>query len=967
MRAVHLFILACSFSISALSQAPHIRKISLNLPEGEPVFHTAMQDRNGFIWLGSDQGLFRFDGKDVRHFMPAEDSIEFKVSSIHENPDGILWIGCKSGHIFRLTPSGLSQFQPEEGTPGAGISDIVTGPEGTTWWSTLGEGIYFYQEGRVYNISHEDGLKDDYVYDLLVDKEGMIWAGTDGGVAVCSQQAGRKNVEIPSWNGDLPDPIVRVLKSDLSGKIFLGFYESLPGYISPDGMHFVDLSPDPAWPYDAISDLALLDDAVWISTNSGKLLELGKDGMNEVNASEGSGQAIEKFGKIHKLMEDREGNLWILSATGLYRTTGSRWKFYDQADGIGFRNIHAIFYDAHDELWFSNDEGLFRLNPGNMEIRKYLDTRLFENLKITSLCEDPDGFVWAGTFNYGVFRIDPVTGAWKRVTEKEGLVNNNVLSISRHNDTLWMATLGGATEIVIGHGTGDQFKSLRSFDKSNGLVSNYIYSVFEDKNDRIWFATDGDGISVFDNGAFRTYNQSDGLGDDVIYSISGDKYGNIWIATSSAGVYRYDGKRFHRFGVEEGLSSLRVAGLETAGEEVLVMMDDGIDIIHIPTGSIIQFGDELAMGNISPDLNTITPDADGNLWIGTKTGILRYRPSSYHPAAGPVTVLEHMAVFLEPVEMKPELVLRNKDNHITFTYAGLWFSNPDKVSFQVMLEGYDLGWKNTFDNVAMYSSLPPGMYTFKARSSINQSFTTLNEVSFSFEIMKPLWANAWFILFLFVFVVLAVFLIMHYREKRLKKIEQQKKEKVEFEFQLLKNQVNPHFLFNSFSTLMALIEEQPAQALEYTEKLSDFFRTILQLKDEDVIPLADELRIIDDYFFLLKKRFGDNLFLEVRIDEKAVQSVIPPMTLQILLENAVKHNVISRDKPLFIKIYSEGKEIILENNLQPKKTAEVSTGIGLENITKRYRLKSAPDPVFRKSDTHFSVVLPILKLNNATQ
>ena len=297
---------------------------------------------------------------------------------------------------------------------------------------------------------------------------------------------------------------------------------------------------------------------------------------------------------------------------------------------------------------------------------------------MTSLCKDPSGFIWAGTFNYGVFRINPANGTWSRITEKEGLVNNNVLSISGHNDTLWLATLGGATVIILGPGYRDGIKSLDSFDKTNGLVSNYIYSVYEDQKDRIWFATDGDGISVYDKGNFRTYNKSNGIGDDVIYSISGDKAGNTWIATASAGIYRFDGEKFSHFGIEDGLSSLQVAGLKTSGEEVLVMMDDGLDIIHIPSGRVVRYGDELGMGAISPDLNTITSDSQGNLWIGTKSGIIRYRPGMTGESAGPLTVLEQMAVFLEPIEMKKDMVLKSGDNHISFTYSGFGFQIPKR-------------------------------------------------------------------------------------------------------------------------------------------------------------------------------------------------------------------------------------------------------------------------------------------------
>jgi len=323
-------------------------------------------------------------------------------------------------------------------------------------------------------------------------------------------------------------------------------------------------------------------------------------------------------------------------------------------------------------------------------------------------------------------------------------------------------------------------------------------------------------------------------------------------------------------------------------------------------------------------------------------------------------VLEEMSIYLEPRLMENDLVLAHDKNHVSFKYAGLWFSNPESVIYQVYLEGYDLGWKDTYDRMVTYSNLSPGSYTFKVRSATDQSFRSASEASYDFRIREPFWFSLWFIILLVFIVTAAIYFFIRFREDRLRRIEQEKKEKVEFEFQVLKNQVNPHFLFNSFSTLMSLIEEQPDQALQYTEKLSDFFRTILQFKDQALINLDEEISLIETYFFLLKKRFGKNINLEISLKDQLKMTFIPPMTLQILVENAVKHNIISKDKPLFIRIYEDGGRIIVENNLQLKKVAEVSTGIGLENIRKRFRLITEEEPVIEATEAFFRVKLPVI-------
>lgn len=959
-REILAIIAVLLFIVPLTAQLPFIQKI--RVPSAEPVFTRVIQDAKGYLWLGSGKGLFRYDGYSFKQYYPAGDSIDFQITALFEDLDGILWIGCKSGHIYRLENDIVSLFNPEEGTAAKPITDILKDYEGKLFWSTAGEGIYLQSQGKVFNINHQDGLNDDYVYDLECDHDGLIWAGTDAGIASCRFENGRKQIENIGLVTRFPDIIVRKIKEDTSGNLWLGFQDGGAGYLTFDRLDFIEPAHEHDWIYGPVEDIEPSGQVSWIATSAGELLEVNQDmdsgGIKTLINKD------EKFGKIHDLLEDREGNIWILAASGLYRSTGNRLQFVHSAHEVPLKNIHSLRNNAvdPDRLWISNDEGLWLLNLSDGSLKKYLDQFNHHDLKIMSLYQDRQGFIWAGTFNYGVFRIRPADGTWIRITEQEGLVNNNVLSISGHLDTLWLATLGGASEIVLQPDQDGQPFRISSYNRETGLVSNFIYSVYEDNNDQIWFGTDGDGISVKTKTGWRTYNENDGLTDDVIYSITGDHFGNIWIASASKGLFKFNQDKFFHFGLEEGLSNLDITGITTIQDEVMIINDNGFDILHIPSGRVSHYGDEIGLSGIEPDLNAISRDIHDNIWLGTAKGLIRYQPGKAASSYVPETVIEEFSVYLEPHAMDQGLDLAYTENHISFKYSGLWYSNPEKVSYQVFLEGYDLGWIDTYDRQVTYSSLPPGEYTFRVRSSLDKSFRNVTEVSYSFRIREPFWLNDWFIIFLIVFLAGLIYFFIKYREQRLRRIEREKKERVEFEFQVLKNQVNPHFLFNSFSTLMSLIEEQPEQALQYTEKLSDFFRTILQFKDQQVISLEEELSLIESYFFLLKKRYGDNLFLDVQLPAKKRNSFIPPMTLQILIENAVKHNIISKDKPLSIKIYNDdGGNIVVENNLQPKQKAEVSTGIGLENIRKRFKLMTDKEIIIDQANETFRVLLPVIK------
>jgi LytS/YehU family sensor histidine kinase len=196
-------------------------------------------------------------------------------------------------------------------------------------------------------------------------------------------------------------------------------------------------------------------------------------------------------------------------------------------------------------------------------------------------------------------------------------------------------------------------------------------------------------------------------------------------------------------------------------------------------------------------------------------------------------------------------------------------------------------------------------------------------------------------------------------EKRSQELE---KESLLSQFETLKNQVNPHFLFNSFNTLITLIEEDKDVAVEYVQKLSDFFRIILQLRDKSIISIQEELELIKTYIFLQKKRYGENLILKNMITPNALSKGIAPLTLQMLVENAIKHNVIATGQPLHIEIVlTENNYIMVKNNLQKRMEEEPSAGLGLQNIRNRYKFLSDKAVETIVSSQYFSVAIPLLE------
>ncbi len=207
----------------------------------------------------------------------------------------------------------------------------------------------------------------------------------------------------------------------------------------------------------------------------------------------------------------------------------------------------------------------------------------------------------------------------------------------------------------------------------------------------------------------------------------------------------------------------------------------------------------------------------------------------------------------------------------------------------------------------------------------------------------------------------SVFLYSRWRES-IVETERLRRENVESQLEGLRSQVNPHFLFNSLNTLSYVIPEDPPRAVRFVQMLSRVYRYILEIRDKKTTTLEEELDFLDAYVFLLQERFGNNLHIERRVPAHLQQHQIVPLSLQILFENAIKHNIISSDRPLTIEVFEQAGKLVVRNNLQRKKQTMLSTQVGLPNIRSRYAFFTNDTVDVEETDQYFAVHLPLLKI-----
>lgn len=213
------------------------------------------------------------------------------------------------------------------------------------------------------------------------------------------------------------------------------------------------------------------------------------------------------------------------------------------------------------------------------------------------------------------------------------------------------------------------------------------------------------------------------------------------------------------------------------------------------------------------------------------------------------------------------------------------------------------------------------------------------------------------------FLVTAVYESVYFVNELRQSIQEKellKRESLQAQLYALKTQVNPHFLFNNLNTLSAVIPDNPGQAIDFVQQLSKVYRHILEVRDEQSIYLREELDVLAAYAFLLKTRFGENLNISIEVADEFLQQRIVPLSLQILMENAIKHNIVSSARPLRIDVYAGKEHLVVSNTLQKKHQEVESTGIGLDNIRNRYLLLGDKRVEVEEGPDNFTVRIPLI-------
>ena len=695
--------------------------ITDGLPSG---VECLLQDREGYIWLGTGAGakagtgLCRYNGAEFTIYKTDDGLVDNHVNAICEDHEGRLWLGTSNG-ISCYDGQKFANYTTDDGLANDWILSICEDSRGLLWFGTQA-GLSCFDGKNFTNYTTEDGLVSDYIGSVFGDRRGQIWFGVgrwqiDGQGVVCFDGQNFTNY---TTDDGLADNRVSVICEDHHGRLWFGTWGG--GVSCFDGNEFVNYTTE-----DGLADNrvpAICEGhhgRMWFGTWGGVSCF---DGYQFINYTFEDGLLDNR---VRDIMQDREGLLWFAHIhSGLSRFDGETMQTLAKAP-----IAETLIQDKKGRIWFGNNNLLYGISlhmpnsiqseqSGQHEIGQQQCCRSF-GAYLHSLMEDSKGNLWVGTQGDGLYWYESTDAVWnaankdskcreKHFTKENGLSSNDVSALLEARDgTIWAGTRGNPACL-----SGFDGESFSMIPTPHPIISR----LFEDSQGRIWMGGwDGVGLSCYDGEKLTTYNMADGLPDDNITSIVEDDTGNLWIGTHQ-GLCRFDGREFRAYGEEQGLLS---PYHQTSAKDVNGQLWFGVRM-----GGVYRYDGRyfqrltIADGLPSNSITKLIPQADGSMIIGTYHGVLHYQPSSNIPPGVEIREVVADQVYQNPAELE---LTTTGAALLTIHYHGLNFATS-QMRYSYNLEGYDEEWQGTWESQVRYERLPLGEYTFRV-TAISRDFT----------------------------------------------------------------------------------------------------------------------------------------------------------------------------------------------------------------------------------------------------
>ncbi len=672
------------------------------------------QTPDGYLWLGTEEGLVRFDGVRFTIFDKHSSGLQTnQVQVLYVDAKGNLWIGTNGGGLGCLSHGKFFVYDEANGFPNQPIHALYEDRQGSLWIGTDGGGVLRLENGKFRAFTTADGLADNAVFSISGDAEGALWIGTHHGLSKLSNGQFSTVGAKEGLTGDY----IRSLVVGRHGVLWVGTNDGLCRLTSQGVTRFTTA--------DGLATntiYSLYEDGagtLWIGTGNGGLNRLANGKIDSYTQKDGLlGQ------EVFSILEDREGSLWIgTGGGGLNCLRRGSFITFSKADGLISDMILPVYQDREGTLWLGSDQGLMRWNNG--QITAYTTRQGLPDNLVFSLSQDRQGSMWAGT-RRGLARLN--NGKITAFTDKDGLPSDFIVcTYVDHEGDLWIGTRGGLSRFD-GHG-------FVTYTTKDGLSNNFVLSLFEDKHGTLWIGTSGGGLNEFKNGVFRAYTARNGLSSDVIFSIYGEPDGTIWLA-NGGGLNRLRNGKITSYTAAKGMYE----------DLIFNILDDRLGHLWLSSNKgVIELNkkqlDDFADGRVQSLTPTVYGIADGmrsrecnggfqpagwrakdgRLYFPTTAGLAMVNPSNlFNSDVPPKVVIESVLVDNKPVAADKPLVIPPGKGQLEFEFTAPSSIAPDKIQFRYMLEGFDKDWTQAGTRrVAYYTNIPHGEYRFRVRAGID--------------------------------------------------------------------------------------------------------------------------------------------------------------------------------------------------------------------------------------------------------
>lgn len=727
------------------------------------------QDQEGYLWLGTDGGLSRFDGKEFLSFGTQNGLQEAGIKTIAFDRTGVLWIGHATGKITTYTGKKYNNYALKKEDQGFRIHHILCDSKDRLWVCTQGNGVYRIDpnsRNSYVKIGTEQGLTED-VFKAYEDREGNIWFVTYVGIKLMESQTGKFVFYKP--NG-LPFYTYTCIAQDHDKNIWLGTQENGLIKFNPATGALTEFNSSNGLGSDFITSVVVCQDSsIWagswkVNESNGELIRIRGNTLQTF--SSGNGLPGEK---VLCIFSDKSSTIWAgMYNKGLSRFRGFTFSHYTGKSGLGNEVVNCVSA-VSNTVWAGTDEGidLFTRKPnGSLQFLKHINTSAELGSGLVTCLLPKEGTILVSTFR-GDIGFYSLNGTFLRSIS----INNNLINTMAvtPDNMLWIGSVNGLTGYHLKTG------EFRSFFKTEDY--NILSILPYEKG--LLLGTRENGLIYYDGKEFIKNAPGLAIGHASPVVLAGQKDGTLWIGTEGGGIYYGKENALRNLRVKDGLTSDYITSINfTTNNQPVIATNKGICIINIQKDALqinqFQEPEGLLYPEIAINSTGIGPEG---LYFGTSSGLGHFdtQPRS-EKQADPKVILNGMRLLTGFHEGTSHNVLSYDQKEITFLFSAINLINPERTRFRYKLNGFDADWQSSVEiNNAHYTNLSPGDYEFIVEVSNGIGRWSANAAHYRFTVKPPFWQTTWFIataLFVMIFSLWAfVFFRTRYLERTKKILE----------------------------------------------------------------------------------------------------------------------------------------------------------------------------------------------------